>query len=138
MSDTIVTVNDVINVIEVLEDGVVNLPLSYSSIDTTEIVHQINENSDITFIESHAVVAYTTVTVVGSEDAVPITSRVDFISDDVFYKGEAAPGSLESQAVWKITKTTINPVDGDVQVLYADGVGTNTKIWNSRAIYNYS
>jgi len=136
MTDTIVTIPEVVNYVQVIEDGMVLEPLNPSFIEVVQYTNSINDSADVTFIESHAVIMQTTVTVAGSEGTVPTTTRVDFISDDVFYKGEAVPGSSENGAVWKISKTTV-AVDGDVQTLWADGVATATKVWANRADYTY-
>lgn len=64
-------------------------------------------------------------------------SRVDFISDDELYRGEAAPGSAESSAVWRIRKIVIGS-DGDVTQTFADGDENFDNIWNDRLSLTYS
>lgn len=63
--------------------------------------------------------------------------RIDFITDDEFYKGEAAVGSVESAAVWRIRKTTVAG-DGDVTEVWADGTDAFSKQWSQRLTYTYS
>lgn len=72
----------------------------------------------------------------GEED-MPYAKRIDWISDSVLYKGEAAVGSLESAAAWRIQRITL-AADDDVTVVWADGVSDFTKIWDNRAGYTYS
>jgi hypothetical protein len=62
--------------------------------------------------------------------------RVDFISDNLFYKGEAAPGSSTANPVWRISRTTIGG-DGDVTEEWADGSALFEKIWSDRVSYAY-
>lgn len=70
-------------------------------------------------------------------ESAQLTKRIDFISDSEFYKGEAAPGSDASSAVWRIQKVTIAG-DGDVTQLWAGGAATFNNIWNNRASLTYS
>lgn len=69
--------------------------------------------------------------------SVPYSKRIDFISDNEFYKGEATPGVLEAQANWRISKVTIAQ-DGDVQELWASGTASFDKQWALRTSYVYS
>jgi len=71
-------------------------------------------------------------------DVIDEAKRTDFTTNDtVVYSGSAAPGSLDSQAVWKIKRITF-AVDGDTVVEYANGVETADQIWNSRLSLTYS
>lgn len=65
------------------------------------------------------------------------TKRVDFINDNLFYKGEAAPGSAENAGVWRISLTTLG-TDGDVVETWASGNANFTKSWTDRLLYTYS
>ena len=53
------------------------------------------------------------------------------------YIGEAEPGSLRTQAVWRIKRIFEQP-DGDLEILWADGSAAFNKIWNDRATFDYS
>jgi hypothetical protein len=61
--------------------------------------------------------------------------EVDFVGTDVIYKGDAAPGSLHSAAVWRIKKLTF--VGEDFSERYANGTSLYDKVWNNRASYTY-
>ena len=73
-----------------------------------------------------------------SEDDMPYTKRVDFISNFELYRGEALPGSSESAAVWRIRHITISMGQGDVVELYADGNASFDNVWADRLILSYS
>ena len=47
------------------------------------------------------------------------------------YVGEAAPGTADSAASWRIKRVS------DTEVKFADGVATFTKVWNNRVGYSY-
>lgn len=65
--------------------------------------------------------------------------QVDFAggSPEVIYSGAAAPGSLTSSAVWRISRVTLQS-DGDVTVEWADGNDAYDNIWDNRVALSYS
>lgn len=68
------------------------------------------------------------------------TALLDF-AEDYIYKGEAVPGSAganESNAIWRISRTYIDPVTDDIDIMWADGVITFDKIWDNHLTYTYS
>jgi len=65
------------------------------------------------------------------------SKRTDFVGEDVIYRGEAAVGSPESGAVWRIRKILLAS-DGDVTETWADGTAAFDKTWTNRATYTYS
>jgi hypothetical protein len=71
------------------------------------------------------------------EEEMPYAKRTDFESDTVLYKGEAAVGSAESAAAWRISRMTF-AVDGDVKQEWAEGSALFNKVWDDRATYLYS
>lgn len=72
-----------------------------------------------------------------SEEDVVYSKRIDFISDSVLYKGEAAVGSNEVNPVWRIRRITVG-VDGDVTEVWAGGSADFIHSWVNRAGYSYS
>ncbi|PKO27968.1 MAG: hypothetical protein CVU32_01800 [Betaproteobacteria bacterium HGW-Betaproteobacteria-5] len=62
--------------------------------------------------------------------------RTDFVGDTIIYRGEAAPGSLESNPVWKIKRIEFAP-DGDVTEKWAGGTAAFDKVWNDRTTLEY-
>lgn len=72
-----------------------------------------------------------------SEDEVPYGKQIDFVGDNIIYKGEAIPGSGTATSVWRINRTTILS-DGDVIVEWANGTASFDKVWDNRVSYNYT
>ncbi len=63
------------------------------------------------------------------------STRVDEASSTVTYVGQAAAGSAESSAVWRIAKVTFS---GTVtSVLYADSDISFNNIWDDRLSLSY-
>lgn len=62
-------------------------------------------------------------------------TRLDEASAVITYVGNAAPGSLTSDAVWQIKR--LDSTSGLV-VEYADGTADFDNIWDDRAILSYS
>lgn len=58
-------------------------------------------------------------------------------ANEVFYKGEAAVGALESAAAWRIRKIVVED-DDDSQTTWANGSAAFDKTWNDRLTYTYS
>lgn len=52
------------------------------------------------------------------------------------YIGEAAPGTLKSDATWRIKR--VYELGDDVEILWADNTADFIKTWNDRATYTYS
>lgn len=72
------------------------------------------------------------------EDEPMYAKRVDFISDDLLYRGEAAVGSSESAPVWRVRRITFGAVDGDVTEQWAGGTANFDKTWDGRLGFTYS
>lgn len=63
--------------------------------------------------------------------------REDFASETVLYRGEAAPGTAEDAAAWKIRRVEFFP-DGDVTTTFATGNAEFVHVWAERAALDYS
>lgn len=72
-----------------------------------------------------------------SDEEMPYAKRVDFVSDNELYKGEAVVGSLVTTSVWRIRKIVISN-DGDVSEIWADGNSNYDNSWANRLTYSYS
>ena len=70
----------------------------------------------------------------GDED-VPYRKDVDFVTDDIAYIGEAAPGTLTSEAFWRIKKIVF--VGDDSTTTWADGTAAEDKILDNKLSYTY-
>jgi hypothetical protein len=66
------------------------------------------------------------------------SKRVDFISDNLLYKGDATIGSLTSAPVWRIRQISIASLDGDVTEIWAGGSALFDKVWDNRLNLTYS
>jgi len=72
-----------------------------------------------------------------AEELQMYSKRIDFISDNELYKGEAAVGTPEASALWRISKVVIG-IDGDVSETWASGTANFNKVWADRVTYLYS
>lgn len=72
----------------------------------------------------------------GGEE-LPLSKKVDFITDDEFYIGEALPGTATSVAQWRIKYITVAG-DGDVSVVWADGDDNFDNSWDNHLSLLYS
>ena len=72
-----------------------------------------------------------------AEDIDVYSKRIDFVSDNELYKGEALAGSSETAAVWRIRKVLIE-VDSDISEKWASGTTDFDKVWANRLALSYS
>lgn len=72
-----------------------------------------------------------------SEEDVMYSKRIDFVTDNIIYRGEAIVGSLENSPVWRIRKIVIEN-DNDVTEVWANGISSFAHIWSDRLTYIYS
>jgi len=71
------------------------------------------------------------------EEEMVYSKRIDFVGEDVIYRGEAAVGSSEASAVWRIRKVLL-AADDDITETWAGGTAAFDKTWTNRATYTYS
>lgn len=72
-----------------------------------------------------------------AEDEMVYSKRIDFVGEDVIYKGDAAPGASESDAVWRVRKINIG-VTGDISEMWAEGNSLFDKAWTDRLSFDYN
>ena len=53
------------------------------------------------------------------------------------YVGEAAPGSLAANSVWRIKRIT-EYANGYLEIIWANDTDAFDKVWNDRATYVYT
>ena len=70
------------------------------------------------------------------EDDIMYAKRVDFVTEQVIYRGEALPGSDENDPVWRVRRITL-ALDNDVTEEWAGGTSTFDKRWSERATFDY-
>lgn len=61
--------------------------------------------------------------------------KIDDSHQHITYIGQARPGSLSSQAVWRIKRVDAS---SGVDVTFADGNANFDNVWDNRASLNYS
>ncbi len=62
--------------------------------------------------------------------------RYEIVSNTFFYRGHAAPGSLDSDAVWQIWAVTVTGLTA--ATTFASGDNNFNKVWDDRSMYTYS
>lgn len=72
---------------------------------------------------------------ISAEEEVKYSKRTDFVGEDIIYRGEAIPGSNESDPVWRIWRITF--AGEDVLEHWADGTAEFNKKWSDRVVYSY-
>jgi len=72
-----------------------------------------------------------------SEDNMAFAKRTDFVGADLLYKGEAYPGTLTSQAGWRIRRITFDE-QGNLVEEWANGNSKFDQVWDDRASLSYS
>lgn len=73
---------------------------------------------------------------VGASDMAATAKRIDFVGDTLLYRGEATPGSLDTDPVWRIKRIAFD-ADGDVVETWANGTAEFNKVWSNRESYSY-
>jgi len=86
----------------------------------------VNHESRITVLEADAVATF--------------AQRVDdTTTSTIYYFGEAVPGTVDADALWRIQRITfITPGEDDVDIEWANGDSAFDNIWNDRLALPYS
>jgi len=71
-----------------------------------------------------------------SEEEMVYSKRIDFVTEDIIYKAEAAAGTSILSPGWRIRKVVIS-ADGDVSETWASGNTNFDKVWADRLTYTY-
>ena len=66
----------------------------------------------------------------------PLAARYVVVDSTLAYAGEAEPGAMGNEPVWRIKRLDTD-VTGNVTVLYANGTAAFDKSWDDRALYSY-
>jgi hypothetical protein len=120
----------------------VDVPISVTSKQGDVIV--VNDGSDTIEIKDNTEIirpqfreVMTIVQQIVEEEMI-YTEEVDFVGDDLVYRGWANPGSISSQPLWRVRRTRFVGADGDVIHDWANGNGEFTNIWDDRATFSYA
>ena len=74
-----------------------------------------------------------------SESEIELITTIEYDSDDdPVYIGKASPSTLKSSSLWRIEKITYDASKNPIDIQYADGTQSFSKIWNDRTTYTYS
>ena len=71
------------------------------------------------------------------EEEMTYSKRIDFITDNLIYRGEAAVGALNSAPVWRIRKISVG-TDDDISETWVNGNANFTNVWDDRLLGVYS
>jgi hypothetical protein len=150
MSDVIVITEESALVVETVAPSVLEVPAEAETLaEVTVVAEVLSEIGLSEVLESPPEVSVLVELVVGpqgppgpagaaaaSEDDMRYSKQVDFVTDDLFYKGEALPGTAVAAPSWRISRTTVSN-DGDVAEEWAEGSSEFSHIWDNRASYTY-
>lgn len=108
--------------------------------ETTQVVESTTQESPVEVVTGGAQVYTAGIQgppgPAGGEEEMAYAERVDFISATLLYRGEAVPGTLESEAKWRIRRITIG-ADKDTTTEWADGDADFNNVWDDRLSLNY-
>jgi len=72
-----------------------------------------------------------------TEEEMPVARRIDFESNEtLIYKGEAAPGVVDTDSAWRIVRITVNS-EGDAIYQWAAGNANYDKKWSDHLTLIY-
>ena len=130
----------------VVEQTTVSVSTKSGTINTESNSNFLNEVARVNEISITKDIVETQTVVMGlmgprgfpgvSEDEKVYSKRTDFITDELLYRGEADPGTLETDSSWRIRKITI-ALDGDVTEEWADGNANFDNVWADRLALTY-
>ena len=112
----------------VVEDGPVDVLVDQSAAGEVVV-----ESESVTVLEILHVLPTETI----PEEEEVYAKRVDFVTDLLIYRGEAAVGTLESEALWRVRRLTLG-TDDDVTEEWANGNANFVNTWDNRASLSYS
>lgn len=124
---------DVTTTVEVDTDQTVIVEGDDTQIVTTEETTTVIEAED-----GSVTIADVGVQGTPAEDKVPLARRVDFVGEDLIYRGTAVPGTADASNGWRIEEITFVGADDDVEIRWAAGNSNFDKVWNDRATYSYT
>ena len=127
-----------------------------NDVDASHVITQVEETTVVVEPDDSQIIAVEeTTTVIEAEDGsviisdvgvqgpaaesdVPFATRVDFIGDDLIYKGQAQPGALDASNAWRIQEITFIGPEDDVEIRWANGNSDFTNIWDDRLGFSYT
>jgi len=128
--EEIIIETDEIGKRSVLGNAKIRLPFKYIYITTTS-------PTPISFFVSTD--PNVSIDISEKKDIVELITTVEYdASDDPIYIGKSAPSSLKSDPVWQIKKIVYDASKNIIDIQFADGTQTLSKVWDDRLLYDYS
>ena len=125
----------------VVEEQVLNLAVvenvTYLTDDTESTVVLIDEETIYYLTEEKGGAQDGRPTQDMDEEEMAYSKRIDFVTENLIYKGEGTTGSLESAPAWRIRRIVIAG-DGDISETWANGTANFSQIWDNRSLLTYS
>ena len=138
VSDTVVESIHTVDVLTVSEPEVIVESESLIEILETKSVEILTETQEVVTVLTEGTQGPPGPPGIVEEDIV-YAKRLDMISADVFYKGEAAVGSMPGAPVWRIRRVTMTTIGElvDMSEQWADGAADFVHKWDDRASLIY-
>ena len=127
-----------------------------NDVSVADVITQVDEQTVVVQPDdSEVIVVEETTTVIEAEDGsvtvsdvgvqgpaaesdVPFATRVDFIGDDLIYKGQAQPGTIDSANAWRIQEIVFVGSEDDTEIKWAGGNANFDKVWDDRLGLTYT
>ena len=145
MSDILIITQNAPELIEVVEPSL--LVESAASGDVTIVVEStevviVDATTETLVVEPEPITNVSILTV-GEQgppgaggDGAAYTQQLEWITADLFYRGDALPDTLTSAPNWRVCRVTIGAL-GEATVARPDGSEAFDKTWDARAGYDY-
>jgi len=138
VAEVVETITPVVSEVVIQGEGQTDALIVTEPIADAVAVAEITETIPVTETIEEITPNFSEILVQVVEDSeMPYAKRTDFVSETVIYRADAAVGSIDSDAKWRIRRLTI-ATDGDVTEEWAAGNASFDKIWNDRAAEVYS
>jgi hypothetical protein len=116
----------------VVGDGAIRIPLG------PDATRPPNDAGLLRYSTTQGLLEYNDGTrwITGSDEDMAYSKRVDFVTDDLFYRGEALPGTQTNEPEWRIRRLTVAN-DCDVTEEWANGNANFDKVWDDHLALTY-
>jgi hypothetical protein len=148
MSDLLIVTETAAQLVETgAQDSIVTNDVQGDTVITSDVSITIItvEGSDSLSVEPETVTTVQVLTVGeqgppgpggGSGAGTDYETLLDFVSEDVVYRGDAVPGTAPEASAWRLSKLLTVP-GGEVVIAHANGSTGFVHQWDARATYTY-
>jgi hypothetical protein len=116
--------------------------INFSISDQTLVFEGADANAAISFDITEQTLEFLLgegATVLTNTAAIAYASEADIVSDSLIYKGEAFPGTLTSEYLWRISRITISGAEQDqIKIEWVNGESLFEHSWLDRYSLTYS